>query len=74
MENPLKAIRAEKGISRAEMSRRSGVPYPTLCTVETGLNRSMNQKTLTAIAEFSGKSGSEIEKNYKEWRQRLKDV
>ena len=67
MENPILKFRKEKGWSRPEFLRRSGLSYQTLRNLEIGESKKLGPATLECLS-FVG-IGSEIQERLDEWRQ-----
>ncbi len=72
MSNPVTKIRKEKGISRMELCRKSGIAYMTLTAIENGLNNTMRDTTAADIAKFAKADPEHVKKQYTQWKEDLK--
>ncbi len=50
----IQELREVKGWSQAELSRRSGVPQPTISRLETGSRQAVNLEILEKLADALG--------------------
>lgn len=60
MENKLKEIRKEAGLTQQELSEVSGICRTTLSFIENGKEVNLSMKTLKAISKAVGKPVDEI--------------
>ena len=60
MANRLREIRTEQGLSKLELSRRSGVSRPTIIRLESDELPTVQTSTLVKIADALGCSVAEI--------------
>jgi transcriptional regulator with XRE-family HTH domain len=67
MENPILAFRKEKGWSRAEFQRRSGLSYQTLRIIETGATKRLAERTKECLS-FVG-IGDDIQDRLDLWHE-----
>ena len=67
MENPILEFRKEKGWSRPEFQRRSGLSYQTLRNLEIGESKKLSSATLECLS-FVG-IGLEIQELLDVWRE-----
>lgn len=68
MENPLRKIRKELGITINEMALKLGVSYMTYFRAEKGMNLTVSPLIVKRLEEL-GYDREEIEQNYREWRE-----
>jgi transcriptional regulator with XRE-family HTH domain len=64
--NPLRAFRKEKGWTRADMARRTGVNYQTLDLIETGLIGKVTSKVMKKLAPFG--IPEDLPEQYQAWK------
>jgi transcriptional regulator with XRE-family HTH domain len=64
--NPLRVFRKEKGWTRAEMARRTGVNYQTLDLIETGLIGKVTSKVMKKLAPFG--IPEDLPEQYQAWK------
>lgn len=60
MNNTLKQIREEKGISQEELSKKSGVSRTTISELENGKTERITNITLEKLANALGKKVSDV--------------
>jgi transcriptional regulator with XRE-family HTH domain len=71
MKNPILAFRKEKGWSRVEFARRTGVSYQTLRSIEMGETKRMINRTKECLL-FTG-IGDDIQERLDLWHQYLQE-
>ncbi len=64
--NPLRVFRKEKGWTRAEMARRTGVNYQSLDLIETGLIGKVTSKVMKKLAPFG--IPEDLPEQYQAWK------
>ena len=69
-QNPLRRIREEHGLSRAEFARRLGLDYQTLARVEQGYVQDLPPAVVAALAR-AGVDAGQLAAEYRCWRQSL---
>ena len=67
MENPILAFRKNKGWSRPEFQKRSGISYQTLRNLEIGETQRISIATMEYLT-LAG-IGPDIQKRLDEWRE-----
>lgn len=60
MQNKLKKVREDKGVSISELARKSGVSRQTIYNIETDENASVRSSTMESIARALGVKASII--------------
>lgn len=68
MVNPIVEVREKLGISRIELARKLGVSYDGIVQLELGYRGRLSDKMQRQL-EALGFSGSEISRQYSEWRK-----
>jgi len=71
MDNPILTFRKEKGWSRPEFQRRSGISYQTLRNLENGETKKISNATLECLS-YAG-IGSDIQDRLDEWREKQRE-
>lgn len=69
--NPLTRLRAELGLSRAELARRLGVDYQVLSRAEAGYTADLPPAVLDALAA-AGVDAAAAREEYRSWRGSLR--
>jgi transcriptional regulator with XRE-family HTH domain len=67
MENPILAFRKAKGWTRGEFSRRTGLSYQTLRSIEIGETRRLTARTRECLS-FVG-IGADIQERLEVWHE-----
>lgn len=67
--NPIKKICKQLDISRAEMSRNSGIPYATLNVLASGLVNEIRYSTAEKIADFIDQEATLVQEEYRQWKR-----
>lgn len=65
-QNPLRLFRKEKGWTRADMARRSGIGYQTLDLIETGLLGKVTSKVMQKLKPFG--APEDLPERYQAWK------
>lgn len=60
MENRLKKVREEKGLTQEELAKKAGVSRITIVGIETGRTQVTRTDTLAKIADAVGKTIPEL--------------
>lgn len=71
-ENIIRQIRRGLGISRREISRRTGITYGTLALLEGGNLHTVSDRNAEILSGFIGKTPTDIQREYVEWKATLK--
>lgn len=67
--NPIILMRKKKEISRSELSRKTRIPYQTLCQIEGGLVNTLQKKTLVKLSTFFETTPDTLAQEFTAWRQ-----
>ena len=65
-QNPLRLFRKEKGWTRADMARRTGIGYQTLDLIEIGLAGKVTKRVMEKLLPFG--VSPELPEEYKAWK------
>jgi len=71
MENPIKRIREEKGLSRDEFAILCNVSYSVIASLESSRAVKVNKEVLEVLGGW-GYDSEKIQEEYKEYRQELR--
>jgi transcriptional regulator with XRE-family HTH domain len=71
MENPILVFRRDKGWSRAEFQKRSGISYQTLRNLETGETRKISDATMQYLTCVG--ISTDIQARLDEWREKQQE-
>jgi transcriptional regulator with XRE-family HTH domain len=67
MENPIKRLREEQGMSQHEFGQLLGVASTTIASLELGRTKTISDKVAKAIAEVFGIAPKKIRQKYEAW-------
>ena len=65
-QNPLRLFRQEKGWTRADMARRTGLNYQTLDLLETGLLGKVTKRVMAKLLPFG--IPADLPEQYQAWK------
>jgi transcriptional regulator with XRE-family HTH domain len=65
-QNPLRVFRKEKGWTRADLARRTGVNYQTIDHIETGLLGKVTKRVMAKLLPFG--IPKDLPEQYQVWR------
>ncbi len=65
-QNPLRLFRQEKGWTRADMARRTGLNYQTLDLLETGLLGKVTKRVMAKLLPFG--VPEDLPEQYQDWK------
>lgn|GEM_PF-2584793 len=68
MENPLVALRRQRGLSRPELARALGLPYLTIAAHELGYPACPGKRLLDALRRSGLCDPRAFERAYRAWR------
>ena len=67
--NPIVRLREAAGLSRAQMGRKTGLPYMTITNIERGATNTMTPTTAERLAKALGTTAQCVKEVYEAYRQ-----